>query len=141
MATMTAILKKYWQEIIIAVMVLTVVLFSFWAQAATPCHAPHYTAGWGQTFQNTSVVQGFNFDQANNIMWTVMRSGLVNWFFIVPQSVAQAYSNVQNLGHNIGNLTPDSFYQTRVENQFHWGFLDTYCNELLTPQGTYLWIK
>ena len=136
---MTSLLKKHWKELILAGMVATVVLFPFLANA-TPCAAPSYTAGWGQTFQNPVSVSGFNYDQPNQIMWTIMRSGLVNWFFKIPQSVAQAYSNVQNLGHNISG-TPDHFYQTRVENQYHWGFLTESCNELLTESGSYLWIK
>lgn len=107
------------------------------AEAHTPCTTPPVTATYGQQFQNTAVVQGFMYDVPNQIMWTNMRTGLVNWYFQVSQSVAQAFSNVQNLGSNISG-TPDHFYQTQVINH-HWGFLTETCNELITPQGSYLW--
>lgn len=105
----------------------------FMASAAVPCQAPQINNGWASTFNNipTTLVSGFVYDLTNQIEFSTMKNGLVNWFFKVPFGNAQAWAN---------SKTPDTFYKQSVSPSYPHGFLTEACNEFLTEDGkTYLW--
>jgi len=96
---------------------------------AAPCQAPGVTVGWAQSFYGTSTVNGFIYDQQNQILYVSLIGGTFNDFLSVPFSVAQQFTVTQNA---------DVFFRSRVNGQFPEALLTQACGLMLTESGGYL---
>ena len=111
---------------------IALLLMSSRALATVPCPSPPISAGFGQTFTETSMVGGFLWDSNHQFLYVMDLQQHYVTFIQVPQALAQRFSYT---------TSPDAFYTQNVQNSFHEAIEAENCQPLLGQNGNVLLSK